>query len=85
MFETIYKYMNYIFSYFQSSNSKQLEEELEEVEKIQLSEKDKNLIDSQIDNYQSVLSEIKKVMSYKDALLKDADINEILLNKKNII
>lgn len=82
MFETIYKYVNYIYSYFQSSTSKQIEEEIEEVKKIELSEKDKNLIDSQIDNYQSVLNEIKNVMSYKDALLKDGDINEILLNNK---
>lgn len=85
MFETIYKYVNYIYSYFQSSTSKQIEEELEEVKKMELSEKDKNLIDSQVENYQSVLNDIKKVMSYKDALIKDGDINEILLNKKNII
>ena len=82
MFETIYKYVNYIYSYFQSSTSKQIEEEIEEVKKIELSEKDKNLIDSQIDNYQSVLNDIKNAMSYKDALLKDGDINEILLNNK---
>lgn len=81
MFETIYKYVNYIYSYFQSSTSKQIEEEIEEVKKIELSEKDKNLIDSQIENYQSVLKDIKNVMSYRDALLKDGDINEILLNK----
>jgi hypothetical protein len=78
MFETIYKYVNYIYFYFQSS--KAIKEEIEEVENIELSDKDKNLIDSQVENYQSVLSDIKNVMSYKDVLLKESDINKILMN-----
>ncbi|MGB1811773.1 MAG: hypothetical protein ACPHM3_04810 [Candidatus Kariarchaeum pelagius] len=73
MFEFIYKLINYIYSY---SNGKQIEKEFEEIKKFELSQKEKNLIDSQVDNYQSVLKEMKDMVTYKDALLSNVDKKE---------